>query len=163
MARIPLPWAPPLSLALLPAPCWGRGLYVCKENTQARFIIWTQVPARFSLLPAPSPLQPSCFSKKWMMLKWGVIKALMQQTTSKIKLIPRLWLEWRTRPGLLCPVMIMCSASGNGEPGLGKWRALHSSWRAAPCQLLRKWHGGDFRRVPPISGSLLCFLCQISA
>lgn len=154
MARIPLPWAPPLSSALLPAPCWGRGLYVRKENTQARFIIWTQVPARFSLLPAPSPLQPSCFSKKWMMLMWGVIKALMQQTTSKIKLIPRLWLEWRTRPGLSCPVMIMCSASGNGEPGLGKWRALHPSWRAAPCQL---WGNGTEGTLEECRLSLVLF------
>lgn len=73
------------------------------------------------------------------MLKQGEIKMLMQQTASKIKLIPMLYLERRTRPGLLFPVMIMFTTSGNSMFGLGKRCVLHYSDVAASHQL-RKQH-----------------------
>lgn len=59
---------------------------------------------------------------------------LMQWTTSKIRLILRLYLEQRTRPGLLLPVMIMCSSSGNSWLGLGRRCALDHSQVATSCQ-----------------------------
>lgn len=62
------------------------------------------------------------------------IKTLMQWTTSKIRLILRLYLEQRTRPGLLLPVMIMCSSSGNSWLGLGRRCALDHSQVATSCQ-----------------------------
>lgn len=65
---------------------------------------------------------------------------LMQWTTSKIRLILGLYLEQRTRPGLLLPVMIMFSSSGNSLLGLGRRCALDHSQVPTSCQLgKRPW------------------------
>lgn len=102
---------------------------------------------------------------KEMMVKRGNTKTLMQWTVSKIRLILVLYLEQRTRPGLLFPVMIMSGSSGNSLLGLGRRCALDHSQVATSCQqenvLFRSHQGQCLELLLCILHKLFSVSCQI--